>query len=890
MWVWDRLLLIGAMAIALTKGALTSTSIPKTYNKIQDDRDNDAFSFVPYSKTQQDDVLNNAESLLKVWVNQDTNKDAHRILLDSFQTIESLRDRVDTTNDESFLLDLMDMFHTLRDPHTSIRLPGPYGCFSATTGFVFQIVNGMSEEDKAGSIPHSADSSKISIVLAAKTNVPEILNLLNDEFSEARVGDELVLINDMSFIEWYKANKDQFGRGANKYDSLRRAIAYLGTINGATHRLPEANQITLVFRSRNSHASHLYTLEVPYVSVRNDECWALSSNLYKEITKTTLPGTPKAPKKSKQDALPQHSHQKIANTIRDQEGHPMTVVHVDSAFPDYIYSPVKWEATSLPHVFWTIWNQEKLNLGIIRIADFSLDQSKSEISSLLATGIIRNLLTTVLRHTTAVLFDVRGNPGGTSAFAESLSQLFRSNVNPSSLFYMRNDITRTIFVQGEDPNESWVRSWDASNIDDKYTEPMPLVNTGRLGTFGQAFLRPVGVLTDSNCFSSCELFAASMQDTASATLFGEDGQTGGGGTSVYRIYPFLNEMDPASFKLDPYTSRLTSPTSGEGYFTQMAVSLRQVLRKPQTDKKIMSGNGVEADVIVRSSAQDTKSNVMTSTVYDRIGANLKEKGKMEESKKPHFVLEPYSFDVYPGSVQLRAESQGIDLLEILDSRGKSIAREQVIPGFHGELMMSIWPGFTNLGSQRITIVGTRDGEQVLKTYREINVVPQLIDHYKVTEIPVFFEGLSFSDGIYHSHATQPKDGWNCNESKCTIGTGASYAKNVESELRMYLSAPIGTQLQIAITADMNTRPTLSSMRLVLHEDSGDSKVIKVFESTSSGKDKSGKPQAEMIRKIIPFVCTTQHFSIHLQFSSSDGASSGYTGVILNSLSVVAIKA
>ncbi|KAJ1340617.1 hypothetical protein BSLG_004711 [Batrachochytrium salamandrivorans] len=823
MWVWDRLLLIGAMAIALTKGALTSTSIPKTYNKIQDDRDNDAFSFVPYSKTQQDDVLNNAESLLKVWVNQDTNKDAHRILLDSFQTIESLRDRVDTTNDESFLLDLMDMFHTLRDPHTSIRLPGPYGCFSATTGFVFQIVNGMSEEDKAGSIPHSADSSKISIVLAAKTNVPEILNLLNDEFSEARVGDELVLINDMSFIEWYKANKDQFGRGANKYDSLRRAIAYLGTINGATHRLPEANQITLVFRSRNSHASHLYTLEVPYVSVRNDECWALSSNLYKEITKTTLPGTPKAPKKSKQDALPQHSHQKIANTIRDQEGHPMTVVHVDSAFPDYIYSPVKWEATSLPHVFWTIWNQEKLNLGIIRIADFSLDQSKSEISSLLATGIIRNLLTTVLRHTTAVLFDVRGNPGGTSAFAESLSQLFRSNVNPSSLFYMRNDITRTIFVQGEDPNESWVRSWDASNIDDKYTEPMPL-------------------------------------------------------------------MDPASFKLDPYTSRLTSPTSGEGYFTQMAVSLRQVLRKPQTDKKIMSGNGVEADVIVRSSAQDTKSNVMTSTVYDRIGANLKEKGKMEESKKPHFVLEPYSFDVYPGSVQLRAESQGIDLLEILDSRGKSIAREQVIPGFHGELMMSIWPGFTNLGSQRITIVGTRDGEQVLKTYREINVVPQLIDHYKVTEIPVFFEGLSFSDGIYHSHATQPKDGWNCNESKCTIGTGASYAKNVESELRMYLSAPIGTQLQIAITADMNTRPTLSSMRLVLHEDSGDSKVIKVFESTSSGKDKSGKPQAEMIRKIIPFVCTTQHFSIHLQFSSSDGASSGYTGVILNSLSVVAIKA
>jgi len=50
--------------------------------------------------------------------------------------------------------------------------------------------------------------------------------------------------------------------------------------------------------------------------------------------------------------------------------------------------------------------------------------------------------------------------------------------------------------------------------------------------------KPVAVLTDSSCYSSCDIFAALMKDFHIAKMFGEDSHTGGGGANVVQWNSF----------------------------------------------------------------------------------------------------------------------------------------------------------------------------------------------------------------------------------------------------------------------------------------------------------------------------------------------------------------
>ncbi|KAH9268311.1 hypothetical protein BASA83_009473 [Batrachochytrium salamandrivorans] len=86
-----------------------------------------------------------------------------------------------------------------------------------------------------------------------------------------------------------------------------------------------------------------------------------------------------------------------------------------------------------------------------------------------------------------------------------------------------------------------------------FTNSMKSVNT-----LGQAYLRPMGVLNDGGGYSSCEVFSGSIQGHGSGTIFGEDGQTGGGGATVMELDPILIRASPTYFKKFPFTQELTS--------------------------------------------------------------------------------------------------------------------------------------------------------------------------------------------------------------------------------------------------------------------------------------------------------------------------------------------
>jgi hypothetical protein len=80
-----------------------------------------------------------------------------------------------------------------------------------------------------------------------------------------------------------------------------------------------------------------------------------------------------------------------------------------------------------------------VSLGIIRfsttliIRRLSSFQTKTHAGSTLL--LIRDLLINQLKDTDAVVFDVRNNGGGSITLAESISQLFRINVESTSARY-----------------------------------------------------------------------------------------------------------------------------------------------------------------------------------------------------------------------------------------------------------------------------------------------------------------------------------------------------------------------------------------------------------------------------------------------------------------------
>lgn len=119
--------------------------------------------------------------------------------------------------------------------------------------------------------------------------------------------------------------------------------------------------------------------------------------------------------------------------------------------------------------------------------------------------------------------------------ADNLMQFFTTNGEPTEARALVAPINEKIFLETPMGGAGWKESYSEVKPGDKYT---PLVKFGKEGTFsyyGQAYVKPVGVFTDAHCYSSCDIFAANMQDSGAAIIFGEDPQTGAGGANVVDV-------------------------------------------------------------------------------------------------------------------------------------------------------------------------------------------------------------------------------------------------------------------------------------------------------------------------------------------------------------------
>ena len=113
--------------------------------------------------------------------------------------------------------------------------------------------------------------------------------------------------------------------------------------------------------------------------------------------------------------------------------------------------------------------------------------------------------------------------------ADSIPQLFGPNILPGGARAIVHPINQKIFLNStEYRRDNWSEAYEKAKPGDVLT-PIATFNTiETANTVGQVYLKPVGLLTNANCYSACDLLSAIVQDNEVGTIYGEDGSTGAG--------------------------------------------------------------------------------------------------------------------------------------------------------------------------------------------------------------------------------------------------------------------------------------------------------------------------------------------------------------------------
>jgi hypothetical protein len=184
---------------------------------------------------------------------------------------------------------------------------------------------------------------------------------------------------------------------------------------------------------------------------------------------------------------------------------------------------------------------------------------------------IEGFLNEVLRLLAALpqnglVLDVRGNGGGYIIAAEFLLQfLTPRQVTPEPFQFVstRNAARLTNAVGDYEP---WRASLAESvTTGSAYSTALPLYPAEVVNSVGQTYQGPVVLVTDAQCYSACDIFAAGFQDHGIGPVLGVEANTGAGGANVVTHEDLRVDWADGPFKPLPKGA-------------QMRVSLRRCLR------------------------------------------------------------------------------------------------------------------------------------------------------------------------------------------------------------------------------------------------------------------------------------------------------------------------
>ncbi|KAH6578076.1 hypothetical protein BASA60_003798 [Batrachochytrium salamandrivorans] len=425
-----------------------------------------------------------------------------------------------------------------------------------------------------------------------------------------------------------------------------------------------------------------------------------------------------------------------------------------------------------------------------------------------------------------------------------------------------NDLTYDIFVVNKNPNVNLhARAWKETEPGSHFTNVFFLHSTESVNTLGQVYLRPMGVFNDAMCYSSCELFSGNIQGHGVGTIFGEDEQTGGGGAIAKKLDPSLLRFGFEDFRKFPFTQELTS--GSKTHANTLSVGVTQVVR-----------TGLYKGQIIED--------------YDRIAASLARTGQENGQSKLHFVCEPFLIEKPINGFSLEVETAGIERFTVFQADGKTIIAKKRRRSATNKQKFAIpvSADAITLGNSQIIIVGKTAGVQVLKTKRNVRIIPDDDKYMEISTSGFTFTGTSDSVGLYQSPATAPGNGWNNLKGPWMIGNGVQYVENIDSSIEAFFSAPVGTNINIGIDVALDSMPGHDFLYLYVKSSDGVEDFLLRSKNRDGAETLNGVSGLDMIiKETFPFTTKSEKFSVSLKFISN--RSREFAGATINLFTVSA---
>jgi C-terminal processing protease CtpA/Prc len=510
--------------------------------------------FPTYTPQQRQLVAQQAQILLRdLYVHRFEKIAYYGPQVDPVPAIADIVERAATMSDADLHLAIEYIFSATRDLHTNYYLPAPYSCFEVFLPLYFSELRG---------------EARTRLVVAETepfwaTFDPQVANIQS--------GDELVSYNGALTEDALQALVVE-GAGANYDGGRRRAMQALSNRIQIMQPLPGENVVHLVLRRADRTT---YAVDLPWIS-------------YNSCADTGAQGSgsaqARAPKTSQTPALqapraPRTFRTDIADNIYQRRFHDRAGLTAHTAASLTLLpsaEPILWYGTVA---------QGNDTYGYLYLDSF--EPSVLDIPGTLAE--MSRILTGPLASTVGLIIDVRDNGGGWINLGEEMLQLFSPHHVETIGFRLKNSALNAFFfdtIAPYDQGDPFLPLIDAARgTRGPYTGLAPITDDLSANSLSQAYFGPVAVLTNSGCFSTCDMFTAGMQDNALATIWGEDLRTGAGGANVWN-YSFFGEWLPT----DQQGPFLPLPGGQD-----MRVAWRDAIRAGLHRGQVLEDYGVTAD-------------------------------------------------------------------------------------------------------------------------------------------------------------------------------------------------------------------------------------------------------------------------------------------------------
>lgn len=663
-------------------------------------------------------ILDQTKLILKdIFVHRDLKLRNYGPDADPIPSLEIIRTKADKLSTVAFHQEMYRTFQKLHDWHTTFQMPKPYSCYRTILPLGFKSVR-----NEFGKMVVGVDSVSVK---------SEIVNLLPAGL-KLIPGEILVKYNNEPVADVLKRNEAR-AYGANPAAIKRDSVLSLSAASQKTGQFPESDEVTLTLQDKEGN---LREVTVPWI-VRGDQ---------------TCLTPPAAGTVADKGDIGEKEIQNTFNSLVSRKKKsrfkgPGDLI--DSIDPILKYKMIRNEFGAFGYLRLDSFVPEKLD-NVAFVAE------------------IKRILEGPLAITDGLIVDLRSNGGGQIWIGEAMVQLLNQRNTVPLNFVLKNSAANRHFWKTTAPADVFTQDLARAEVEGlPYSKGIPLNDPRFLNDLGQSHMKPVAVFINASCYSTCDMFTASMQDLGAGIIVGEDPNTGAGGANNWThqlIVDRLKGKDPGPFKQLPGGINI-------------GFSYRQTIRTGSHAGEVIEDVGVRADMIVEATVGD-----LDTSEY-QLRAITKKLAEESDNFSSWARIKNQTSEIRigkPASVFMKWENTSEIDVRVNGVVKGTIEMDSSMP--EGKEIEIPFIDTTGPMSTQFELLGKEDGKRVWRKVVSMRTVPETsaINPGMTTD----FESGTGPFLIYNEN-TAAQDGWRIENGKLRVGTGAAYASNVRSKLSLF---------------------------------------------------------------------------------------------------------